>query len=187
MTKKTTTDSEFSALFKDAKKVISDKYVPSRQEKQAAKHSASKVIYNAATPESQKQRSASVAISDVFEAYWPENQAISFVREKDGEHKDLVKKLKLGLIPPDYDIDLHGLTAQQAKEELLSVIFEAKQRHSPCINVIHGHGNGILKQKIPNWLVQHPDVSAFVKAPKAFGGNAGLLVLVNIDFTAFKL
>jgi len=39
---------------------------------------------------------------------------------------------------------------------------------------------------VPNWLVQHPDVAGFVQAPREYGGKAGLLVLIGIDFQAYK-
>jgi len=183
MTKKTNVDSEFAALFQDAKPVVHDKYVPTRQEKQKVKA----VKVKEQTSMNKRRQAASVALSDEFEAYWPNDKAISYVRDKQSNEKDVVKKLKLGHIPPDIEIDLHGQTGKQAKEELLAVIQEAKTRHYPCINIVHGHGNGILKHKIPNWLVQHPHVVGFVQAPRAFGGKAALLVLVDVNFDEHKL
>ena len=46
---------------------------------------------------------------------------------------------------------------------------------------MHGHGKHILKQQTPLWLAQHPDVIAFHQAPKEWGGDAALLVLVEND------
>lgn len=183
MTKKTKLDSEFAALFQDAKPVVHDKYVPTRQDKQKLKQKQRVDKPNT----NKRQQAASIALSDEFEAYWPDNKPISYVRENNFEEKDLVKKLKLGHFPPDIEIDLHGQTGKQAKEELLAVIHEAKTRHYPCINIIHGHGNGVLKHKVPNWLVQHQDVVGFTQAPRAYGGKAALLVLVDVGFDEHKL
>ncbi|MFW8590149.1 endonuclease SmrB [Glaciecola sp. 2405UD65-10] len=182
MNKKTDEDSGFAALFKDAKPVVYDKYIPTRKEKHLTKLQKSDSPNN-----SKRQQLASVALSDEYQAHWPHNKPLSYLKNNEAESKDALKKLKMGHIPPDIEIDLHGLSSRQAKEEIIAVIFEAKQRHYPCVNIIHGHGSGVLKQKIPNWLVQHQDVIGFIQAPKAFGGKAGLLVLINVDFIEHKL
>ena len=44
---------------------------------------------------------------------------------------------------------------------------------------MHGHGKHILKQQTPLWLAQHPDVLAFHQ-PKEWGGNAAILLLVEL-------
>ena len=46
---------------------------------------------------------------------------------------------------------------------------------------MHGHGKHILKQQTPLWLAQHPHVMAFHQAPKEYGGDAALLVLIEVD------
>ncbi len=46
---------------------------------------------------------------------------------------------------------------------------------------MHGHGKHILKQQTPLWLAQHPHVRAFHQAPKEYGGDAALLVLIEVD------
>jgi DNA-nicking Smr family endonuclease len=145
------------------------------------------------------QNAASIELSDTFEAYWPDDKPIKYFRANDISHhqdasnntlsyssKDMLKKLSMGYFPPEIEIDLHGQTGKQAKAEILAVIFEAKKRHFACIGIIHGHGNGTLKRKVPNWLVQHPDVAGFIQAPREYGGKAGLLVLIGIDFQVYK-
>jgi len=206
MTKKNQDDATFSELFKDAKLLKHDKFERSRADKVKAKRARQIENTHERLSDARAQQNASIALSDGFEAHWPENKPIKFIREsltldihvnkladktqsKSDEHfirKDLLKQLQLGNIPPDIELDVHGLTGKQAKDEIISVIFEANKRHFPCINIIHGHGNGVLKHKIPNWLVQHPDVAGFIQAPKAYGGKAGLLVLVGRDFNAIK-
>ena len=47
--------------------------------------------------------------------------------------------------------------------------------------VMHGHGKHILKQQTPLWLAQHPHVMAFHQAPKEYGGDAALLVLIEVE------
>ncbi|MGK3295951.1 Smr/MutS family protein, partial [Escherichia coli] len=38
-----------------------------------------------------------------------------------------------------------------------------------------------LKQQTPLWLAQHPHVMAFHQAPKEYGGDAALLVLIEVE------
>ncbi|MDA4354711.1 Smr/MutS family protein [Escherichia coli] len=62
--------------------------------------------------------------------------------------------------------------------------FEAKKlrrEHVFCACVMHGHGKHILKQQTPLWLAQHPHVMAFHQAPKEYGGDAALLVLIEVE------
>ncbi len=202
MAKKNDDNIDFSALFKDAKPVKHDTYVTSATtdsgkrglDAKLAKLEKEKKRINKEARE-RHQQSASVELSDDYEAHWPDNKAVKYLSkdiidkastEQSLIYKDLLKKLSMARIPPDIELDLHGLTAQQAKAEIISVIFEAKKRHYPCINIIHGHGGGILKQKVPNWLIQHPDIAGFVQAPRAYGGKAGLLVLIATDFANLK-
>ena len=203
MSKKNDVSLDFSALFTDAKPVKHDQYVLTKDEReqQRRKLSGAKLAKKHASAQLSSveylQSGASIELSDTYEAHWPENKPIKYFRDKDdfGQHnqaplsysaKDMLKKLSMGHFPPDIEIDLHGQTGKQAKAELIAVIFEAKKRHFACVNIIHGHGNGTLKRKVPNWLIQHPDVAGFIQAPREYGGKAGLLVLIGIDFQAYK-
>lgn len=78
-------------------------------------------------------------------------------------------------------VDLHGLTQLQAKQELGALIAACRREHVFCACVMHGHGKHILKQQTPLWLAQHPHVMAFHQAPKEYGGDAALLVLIEVD------
>lgn len=193
----------FSEMFKDAKRVVSDQYVVPNDEKKKRlssidKLATAKKMLNQEIKD-HAQLNASVKLSDNFEAHWPNDKPLKYfnsdiVKTSEDQDswassftsKDILKKLSLGYFPPDIEIDLHGQTSEQAKAEILAAIFEAKKRHFPCLNIIHGHGKGTLKHKVPNWLVQHPDVAAFIQAPRSYGGKAGLLVLIGIDFKSYK-
>ncbi|MFT6270432.1 MAG: DNA-nicking Smr family endonuclease [Alphaproteobacteria bacterium] len=202
MSKKNDESLDFSALFKDAKPVSHNQYVLTKDERERKhiKESSLKLAKKKASSNiDYAQNAASIELSDTFEAHWPDDKALKYFRASDISHKqeptnqtlsyspkDMLKKLSMGYFPPEIEIDLHGQTGKQAKAELLAVIFEAKKRHFACIGIIHGHGNGTLKRKVPNWLVQHPDVAGFIQAPREYGGKAGLLVLIGIDFQAYK-
>ncbi|WPC74866.1 endonuclease SmrB [Vibrio porteresiae] len=91
-----------------------------------------------------------------------------------------VKKLRRGVYVPDVFLDMHGMTQQEAKRELGAMIAYCLKENVHCACVQHGIGKHILKEKVPLWLAQHPDVLAFHQAPLEFGGMGALLVLLSI-------
>ncbi|WP_226811160.1 endonuclease SmrB [Candidatus Steffania adelgidicola] len=91
-----------------------------------------------------------------------------------------VKKLRRGDYTPELFLDLHGLTQTEAKQELGALLVTCRRKYIYCTCVIHGHGRHILKQRTPLWLAQHPHVKGFHQAPKAFGGSAALLILLEL-------
>ncbi|MDP2563488.1 endonuclease SmrB [Pseudoalteromonas marina] len=99
---------------------------------------------------------------------------------KEGHDTYLPKQLRRGDFAPDLTLDLHGLNKEIAKDELAGLIHECKKQHYYCACVVHGIGGGILKHKIPQYLVQHPDVIAMHQAPLEYGGKGALLILINL-------
>lgn len=93
----------------------------------------------------------------------------------------LLKQLRRGDFAPELLLDLHGYTQRQAKREIAALLLAAEQERVACVGLMHGHGEGVLKQRIPHWLVQHPRVLAFHQAPKEFGGDAAILVLLQVE------
>ncbi|MBF8999503.1 MULTISPECIES: endonuclease SmrB [Vibrio] len=91
-----------------------------------------------------------------------------------------LKKLRRGVYVPDVFLDMHGMTQQEAKRELGAMVAYCIRNSVHCACVQHGIGKHILKQKVPLWLAQHPEVLAFHQAPLEFGGNGALLVLLSI-------
>ena len=128
--------------------------------------------------ERQKQGSAEFFFSDVYEANFSETGPVSFVQE--GQDSYLAKQLRRGDFEPEITLDLHGLTTQASKQELAEFIQYCHKKHIHCGCIIHGKGQYILKQKVPHYLVQHPHVLAFHQAPKAYGGQSALLVLIDV-------
>ncbi|OSN02152.1 hypothetical protein AU490_02135 [Lonsdalea populi] len=127
----------------------------------------------------QEQRDACFYFSDEFQPLLETDGPVRYVRSG-ASHYEL-KKLRRGDYPPELFLDLHGLTQQEAKQELGALLAACRREHVYCACVMHGHGKRILKQQTPLWLAQHPDVLAFHQAPREFGGDAALLVLVTLD------
>ena len=115
--------------------------------------------------------------SDEYEPFLSQEGPVRYNRSDVSAYE--VKKLRRGDYIPDMMLDLHGLTQQQAKSELGALIEACRRQHIRCACVMHGHGKNILKQRIPLWLAQHPDVMAFHQAPKLWGGDAAILVLIE--------
>ena len=77
-------------------------------------------------------------------------------------------------------LDLHGLDQHQSKQEIAALLYACQKEHAQCVCIVHGIGSRILKNKVPHWLVQHPDVMAFHQAPLEWGGDGALLVLIEL-------
>lgn len=117
--------------------------------------------------------------SDEFEVFADTQGSLSYVQNGDDPH--LAGRLRRGELEPQVVLDLHGMTAQQAKTELAGLLNYCEQQQLNCACVVHGKGLGILARKVPNWLIQHPNVRAFHTAPRSWGKHGALLLLLKIN------
>ncbi len=131
-----------------------------------------------AQPQKDKKQQASFHFSDQYEPDLNKKGPMKYVRT--GSDSFEAKNLRRGIYTPDLILDLHGLDQQQAKDEIAALLFACQKEHARCLCIIHGLGNRILKNKVPHWLVQHPDVIAFHQAPLEWGGDGALLVLMEL-------
>ncbi|MBD3698336.1 endonuclease SmrB [Enterobacter hormaechei] len=176
MKKKTSLSEEDQALFRQlmtgTRQITHDTIVHRPQRKKKSARFRSNVC-------SEEQADNSHYFSDEFQPLLSTQGAVKYVRE-DVSHFEL-KKLRRGDYSPELFLDLHGLTQMQAKQELGALIAACRREHVFCACVMHGHGKHILKQQTPLWLAQHPHVMAFHQAPKEYGGDAALLVLIEVE------
>jgi len=83
------------------------------------------------------------------------------------------------------ELDLHGLTRNEARDALAHFLAHSLQQGRRCIRVIHGKGLGspgrvsILKQLSRGWLAQREEILAFCQAGPHDGGGGALLVLMR--------
>ncbi len=83
------------------------------------------------------------------------------------------------------ELDLHGLTRDEARSSLAQFIALALQQGRRCLRVIHGKGHGspgrlpVLKHLSRGWLAQREDILAFCQARPHDGGDGALLVLLQ--------
>lgn len=116
--------------------------------------------------------------SDQYEPFINEHGPVKYVREDVDSFE--AKNLRRGHYHPDLILDLHGLAQHQAKQEIAALLYACQKEHAQCVCIVHGIGSRVLKNKIPHWLVQHPDVMAFHQAPLEYGGDGALLVLIEL-------
>ena len=74
------------------------------------------------------------------------------------------------------EINLIGRTVDEATEELEKYLDRAFPAGLPRIRVIHGHGAGILRRGVREFLKNHPHVATLAEAPQNEGGQGATLV-----------
>jgi len=102
-----------------------------------------------------------------------------------GLQKRVLRRLRAGEFGVDVELDLHGLTVDEAKRRLGGFLQACLADGCRCLHLIHGKGYRsegeypILKNRINLWLRQHPDVLAFCTARPAEGGTGAVYVLLR--------
>lgn len=113
-------------------------------------------------------------------------------RRLEGRRLDLspnaLRSLRRGELPVDGQVDLHGLSAEDAKAALTDFLRARRARKDRVVLVIHGRGQhspagiGVLRGEIAAWLSQDrasQHVAAFATAQEADGGEGALYVLLR--------
>ncbi|MDC8831639.1 endonuclease SmrB [Alteromonas gilva] len=126
-----------------------------------------------------RQAQAGFEFSDAFEGFILPEGALRYCRQDVPGYE--LKQLRRGRYTPEYILDLHGMTREQAKHELAALLHTAYQENIDCVCIVHGHGAGVLKRALPHYLIQHPKVKAFHQAPLEYGGQGALLVLLDAE------
>jgi DNA-nicking Smr family endonuclease len=97
----------------------------------------------------------------------------------------VLRKLRRGAFAIQAEMDLHGLTAGQAADEVPLFLHEAQERGLRCVRIIHGKGRKvadkgpILKPLLNHWLQQRREVLAFSSARPEDGGTGAVYVLLR--------
>ena len=107
----------------------------------------------------------------------------TFVRP--GIGSDVLARLRRGHWTLQGEVDLHGLTVDEARDHLAAFLLDARGRGARCVRVVHGKGlsspakEPVLKGKVRRWLAQWDDVLAYCEAPRHAGGGGAVLVLLR--------
>lgn len=173
------TEVDFAAEMKGIKPLTQDKLHfrhntnKRAQDKQQTEQRRNKLVVNDQAKSAQRFQ-----FSDEYEPFIDESQTLSFVRE--GYPSYLTKVLRRGDVAPELILDLHGYTKQQAQKDISDLVIDCMKQHIPCACIVHGVSGGILKRKVPHYLMQHPDVLAFHQAPLEWGGQGAVVLIINL-------
>ena len=173
------TEVDFAAEMKGIKPLTQDKLHfrhntnKRAQDKQQSEQRRNKLIVNDQAKSAQRFQ-----FSDEYEPFIDDSQTLSFVRE--GYPSYLTKVLRRGDVAPELILDLHGYTKQQAQKDIADLVIDCMKQHIPCACIVHGVSGGILKRKVPHYLMQHPDVLAFHQAPLEWGGQGAVVLIINL-------
>jgi DNA-nicking Smr family endonuclease len=124
------------------------------------------------------------------------DEPVRFEVSDDGKHVEgrradvppaLLRAVRRGQLPIDARLDLHGLTADAARERLADFLREKRTRGERCVLVIHGKGihsdaGGVLRGEIAAWLSQgraREHVAAFATARAEDGGEGAVYVALR--------
>jgi len=97
-----------------------------------------------------------------------------------------LKQLKRGIVSVDYQLDLHGLTREEAVAELPRFLRTARAKKQTAVLVITGKGNNssgepVLQQAVAAWLrdAGRELVLEFAPAPREMGGSGAFVVFLR--------
>ena len=96
----------------------------------------------------------------------------------------VLKDLRRGRYSIQNELDLHGLTANQARSMLREFMTDVLLEGHRCVRIVHGKGlrsgpgGPVLKVKLNKWLPQWDQVLAFTTAPARDGGTGAVYVLL---------
>ncbi|MDA8360561.1 MAG: Smr/MutS family protein [Gammaproteobacteria bacterium] len=104
---------------------------------------------------------------------------------RDGVSKNWLRQVRRGRFAIERELDLHGLTVEQARAALGLFLHEAMRDQRRCVRIIHGKGLRstarlpVLKGCVNSWLRQRNEVLAFCSARPEDGGTGAVYVLLK--------
>ncbi len=102
-----------------------------------------------------------------------------------GLPRDILRKLRRSHWVIQQDLDLHGLTGDEAALECARFLAECKRTGQRCVRIVHGKGlrskgrEPVLKRRIRRLLTRRDEVLAFVEPHAIHGGGGAVLVLLD--------
>jgi len=102
-----------------------------------------------------------------------------------GLPRDVLRKLRRVHAVVQDELDLHGLTGDEAALETARFLVASLRRGLRCLRIIHGKGLGshnrepVLKGRIRKLLARKSEVLAFCEPPPAHGGSGAVIVLLD--------
>ena len=102
-----------------------------------------------------------------------------------GLPRDVLKKLRRVHWVVQDELDLHGLTADEAALATARFLAQSVRGGLRCLRIIHGKGRGsvnrepVLKGRVRKLLARKSEVLAYCEPPPAHGGGGAVIVLLD--------
>lgn len=119
--------------------------------------------------------------------------SVEFLESEDGKSfrrpgvgPDVPRDLRRGRWSVREQIDLHGMTVDEARGAVAEFLKNAQKREHYCVRIIHGKGNGtpgrigVLREVVRRWLKQRDEVVAFCEAREIDGGAGATIVRLGV-------
>ena len=158
--------------------------LPSRTKRPAIVVPARSGAADAAAPPAEKTKT-SVQMSPPVSP-WPQKAitppADLRLGERSGIDRSNARRLQRGQMQIEDKLDLHGLSQDQAHQNLIRFINRAVQQNLRHVLVITGKGRdgqGVLRQQVPKWLKDAPlaaHINAISNAQPQDGGTGALYI-----------
>jgi DNA-nicking Smr family endonuclease len=104
---------------------------------------------------------------------------------RSGVGMQVLRKLRRGHWVIQDELDLHGLTVENAHPLLVSFLNHCIRRGLRCVRIIHGKGlrsknrEPVLKRKVAGWLMRREEILGYCQARAADGGGGAVIVLLK--------
>ncbi|MCX7168724.1 MAG: Smr/MutS family protein [Proteobacteria bacterium] len=108
---------------------------------------------------------------------------LAFLRS--GLSRVLLRDLRRGRWVIQAELDLHGMSREQAKQALSEFLAACLARGQRCLRIVHGKGlrspgrEPVLKELVRHWLARRQEVLAYCQARAADGGGGAVTVLLK--------
>ncbi|MCB1745273.1 MAG: Smr/MutS family protein [Gammaproteobacteria bacterium] len=101
-----------------------------------------------------------------------------------GLQRKLLQSLKRGRLRPQIDIDLHGMTVEQARVAFALFLRECRYANLRVVRIVHGKGFGsggvpVIKSHLVRWLRAREEIVAFCSTTPRDGGTGAVYVLLR--------
>lgn len=90
--------------------------------------------------------------------------------------KEQVRGSMLDPVVRQTEIDLHGMTPDDAMWTVKKFLHDSYDAHERRIWIIHGRGQGILRDKVRKYFEDHPLIESFTTADQSHGADGATQV-----------